>query len=368
MTIAIILTSITLLVLIIVYIFTKHPQFGKAPRPEQLVKIQQSPHYKTGQFHNLEPTPQLTEGYSLISVLSQFLFKASPDGKPKKALPSLITNLHSIPLSEDCLIWFGHSSYFLQFHQCRFLIDPVFSNNASPLPSTNTAFKGTDIYSADDMPMIDYLLITHDHYDHLDYKTVIKLKTKVKHVICGLGVGAHFERWGYNTNQITELDWNQNITLSNAITLYALPARHFSGRGFKRNNTLWLSFLLKSADFTVYLGGDSGFGQHFKSIGDQFKTIDLAILENGQYNNAWHAIHMHPSEVLQAAKDLNAKNVIPVHSCKFKLALHPWKEPLNLVSEKWLTDSTAIALWTPIIGEIVELRNTQTFNKWWIDL
>ena len=343
-------------------------QFGKAPSGTRLAAIEQSLNYKDGKFQNIHYTPSLTKGYSMLGVLYNFTFGKFPRVKPASPIPNVKTSLKELPLNEDLLIWFGHSSYYIQLRGKRFLIDPVFSGNASPIYGSNKSFEGADIYTASDMPEIDYLLITHDHYDHLDYPTVLQLKPRIKHIICGLGVGEHFEYWGFDPSTIIEKDWDEQIRIENSITLYTAPTRHFSGRAFKRNNTLWLSFILESDDLRLYLGGDSGYDTHFAEIGHRFKCFDLAILDNGQYNLAWQAIHMLPEEGLKAAKDLNTKRLFPVHSSKFKLSTHPWDEPLKKITalnEK----GPQIPLVTPKIGEVVSLNNTeQSFSKWWEDI
>lgn len=361
----IILLSIVLLLATATFIYMRQPQFGKAPSGARLTRLSQSPNYKDGKFQNIHPTPNLTEGYSMSKVMYNFVFGKFPRTRPTERIPSIKTNLKQLSAGENVLVWFGHSSYFIRLNGKTFLIDPVFSGNASPLPNTNKSFKGTDIYTAEDMPEIDFLLISHDHYDHLDYPTIKKLKSKIRQVICGLGVGAHFERWHFDPEKIIEKDWNEEFKIDEGITLYTAPARHFSGRGFTRNNTLWLSFIIQSSGLQLYLGGDSGYDTHFSEIKGKFGGFDLAILENGQYNLAWQAIHMLPEESLKAAKDLNAKRLFPVHSSKFKLAHHPWDEPLKTItalSEK----EGQIPLVTPMIGEVVYLDNPkQEFRHWW---
>ena len=348
----------------LVLLFLQLPQFGKAPSGDRLQKIKQSPHYKDAAFVNEEATGTFSEGHSFGGVLYSFLFGKRPDLKPKESIASAFTDLHQLPADADVLVWFGHSSYFLQIGGLKFLVDPVFSGNASPIPGSNQAFNGSDVYTVKDMPAIDYLLITHDHYDHLDYQTVTGLKVKVKQVICGLGVGSHLERWGYPSERIVEKDWNESLVLEKGMTLHTLPTRHFSGRSFKRNNTLWLSFLLETPNGKFYLGGDSGYGEHFAKIGNQFGPIDLAILENGQYNPAWHAIHCLPEETLKAAKALQTKRLMPVHSSKFALAMHPWYEPLTEITR--LNSGYDVPLVTPLIGECVNLKETeQAFQDWW---
>ena len=343
----------------------RHPHFGKAPRGKRLEKLKQSPNYKDGKFQNISFTPMISEGYSMAGVVSTHVFGKFLRTKPVDIIPSVKTDLKSLPVTENVLVWFGHSSYFIQLDGQRFLIDPVFSGNASPIPNSNKSFKGTDTYLVDDIPKIDYSLITHDHYDHLDYPTVIKLKPKINQVICGLGVGEHFEHWTFNSTKIIEKDWNETVNINHNLSLHTAPARHFSGRGLVRNNTLWLSFILQTRDLKLYLGGDSGYDTHFAEIGGKFGEFDVAILENGQYNLAWQAIHMLPDECLKAATDLRAKRLFPVHSSKFKLANHPWDEPLRTISEQ-NERQFHLPLVTPKIGEIVHLNdNAQRFTNWW---
>jgi L-ascorbate metabolism protein UlaG (beta-lactamase superfamily) len=241
----------------------------------------------------------------------------------------------------------------------------VFSGNASPVPGTVKSFKGTDVYTAADLPAIDYLFISHDHYDHVDYETLLAQKDKIGKVICGLGVGAHFEHWGYPASKIIERDWNEKIDLGGGFVAYTTPARHFSGRGFARNNTLWLSYVLQSPTLKIFIGGDGGYDTHFADIGSRFGPIDLAILDNGQYDAAWRYIHTLPDEVLKAARDLKARRLFPVHSSKFVLANHPWDEPLAKITE--LNQAYHFPLVTPMIGEIVRLDEVdQPFKQWWV--
>ncbi len=359
--------SLLLLLTTIIFFYIRQDKFGKAPHGKRLERFQQSPNYKDGKFQNLSFTPPLTKGYSMAGVLYNFMFNQHPNRMPADSIPHVKTNLLTLNINEDVLIWFGHSSYFMQLDGKRILVDPVFSGNASPLPGTTKSFNGTDMYSVDDLPPIDYLFITHDHYDHLDYETILQLKTNVKKVICGLGVGSHLEHWGYDPSMIIEKDWHDTIELDSQFHVTVTPARHFSGRSFTRNNTLWCSYLLQTASHKIFIGGDSGYDTHFKRIAEQYGPVDFAILENGQYNKAWHAIHTLPHEVLQAAKDLGAKRVFPVHSSKFALAQHSWDEPLKKITE--LNKESKIPLVTPIIGEPVWLRDTtQTFRTWWTDI
>ena len=360
------ITTISILtaLAVCVFLFLKHPKFGTRPSGERLMRMKESPNFRDGKFHNLSHTPTLVEGYSYTGVIYINFFKPKPRNVPKDTIPTVKTDLKSLSIHDDILIWFGHSSYYLQIDGKRLLVDPVFSGNASPLPSTVKAFKGTDVYTVDDLPSVDVLFITHDHYDHVDYNTIIALKNKTSQVVCGLGVGAHFESWGFTSDRIIEKDWYDSVNLDFGLRVYFEPTRHFSGRGLSRNNTLWVSFVLESEHHKIYLGGDSGYDSHYADIGNRHGPIDLAILDNGQYNDAWRYIHNHPEDVVKAIKDLKAKRLFPVHSSKFPLSNHPWDEPLIRISE--LTNKQNIPIITPMIGEIVHLKNkTQVFNQWW---
>ncbi len=345
----------------------RQAKFGKLATGARLEKIKRSPNFRDGKFQNLSETPQLTEGAGYGQIMYEYFFKRNKRRSPIDSIPTTSVHLHNLAPDEDILVWFGHSSYFIQLDGKKILVDPVFSGNASPIPGTNKAFSGTDRYTVDDLPAIDYLFLTHDHYDHVDHSTLINLRAKTSKVICGLGVGAHLEYWGFSEDQIIERDWNEEIALDNGFTVYTTPARHFSGRGFSANRSLWMSYVFQSPTMKIYFGGDSGYDTHYAAIGKKFGPIDLAILENGQYNIKWRYIHMLPDEVVKAAADLNAKRLFPVHSSKFVMANHAWDEPLIKVSE--YSKNTGVSLVTPIIGEKVYLKNTdQKFKQWWLGI
>jgi len=364
--ILLIIFSIVTLLILATVIYMRHPKFGKSPSGDRLALMQKSPRFKDGKFENTHLTPAITEGYSMLGVTYEYFFKKSARRTPVNSIPSIKTDLLHLPADKDILVWFGHSSYFIQVDGKKILVDPVFSGNASPVPGTVKSFKGTDIYTVEELPDIDYLFISHDHYDHLDYETILKLKNKTGKVICGLGVGEHFERWGYDMTKVIEKDWHEKIELDNGFVVYTTPARHFSGRGFTRNNTLWMSYVLQTPSLKIYIGGDSGYDTHFAEIGNTYGPIDLAILEDGQYDQKWKYIHMLPPQVLQAAHDLKASRLFPVHSSKFLLANHAWDEPLSRVTELNSLSSNPIPLVTPLIGEPVLLKNpAQEFKQWW---
>ena len=339
------------------------PAMGGLPTGARLAKVQASPNYRDGEFQNLSPTPERTNGATIPSMLQDMLFNPAKRQTPTQALPSVKTDLKQLDRSQNTWVWLGHASYLMVLDGKTYLIDPVLSGRASPVPGTVTSFAGTDIYSVDDLPPIDVLLITHDHWDHIDYPIIQALKGKVGRVITGLGTGEHFARWGYDESLITELDWNDSIELAPGTRLTATSARHFSGRGFTRNQSLWLSFVLHTPTARVFLGGDSGYDSHYKAIGEKHGPFDLAVLENGQYNKSWALIHAMPEETAQASRDVKAKSVIPVHWGKFRLSLHDWDEPIErLIRARVEGDPTLL---TPMIGEPVFIGKPQTFKAWW---
>ena len=340
--------------------------FGKKASGDRLNAIKNSPNFSKGQFQNQSFTPGLAQGTSMFSVMYNFFFKKSPLSIPPKVLPGIKTNLKALSPNENVMVWFGHSSCFLQVDGKKILVDPVFSGNASPVNFTTKSFKGSDVYTPDDMPEIDYLFITHDHWDHLDYRTISKLKPKIKCIITGLGVGAHLERWGFDTTIIREKDWNEEVDLESGFKVYTTPARHFSGRGIKRNKSLWMSFVLMTPSLKIFIGGDSGYDAHFKKIGDTFGPLDIAILECGQYNAYWKYIHMMPEEVVQAAKDLKAAVFIPIHWSKFSLALHAWDDPITRVTAEAARQQ--VNMKAEMIGEKITLTSANHINYWWTKL
>jgi L-ascorbate metabolism protein UlaG (beta-lactamase superfamily) len=349
---------------VITIMFLNQPAFGKKPNGERLERIKQSPNYRDGKFQNISPTVRNTSGKSQFKLLVEELFTKRPKNvRPNTSLPTVKTDLKRFERNEEVLVWMGHSSLFIQTDGKRLLIDPVLVQ-ASPVSFFNKPFKGTNIYTPDDMPDIDYFIITHDHWDHLDYHTVKHLKNRTATVICPLGVGEHLEHWGFDKKRIIEMDWNENTVLDAGFTIHCLPARHSSGRGLTAGNTLWASFMLQTSKKNIFISGDSGYDTHFADIGKQFEKIDLAILENGQYNKNWRNIHLLPQDLVMAAKDINAKKLVTMHNSKYAMSRHSWKEPLDNIAEA--AGKNALNLLTPMIGEPVYLNDTtQIFEKWW---
>ncbi|GAA0749302.1 MBL fold metallo-hydrolase [Ideonella azotifigens] len=347
-----------------VFAYFQQPVFGELPSGERLTRIEHSPNLADGMFRNQIDTPMKTTDQSELSMWKETLLGKKGQPRPPGAIPAIKTNLKALNPAQDLVVWLGHSSYFVQLDGQRFLIDPVFSTNAAPLPAANRAFEGTSIYAADDMPEIDALLISHDHYDHLDYPSILALKSKVKKVIVGLGVGAHFEAWGYDLATVREADWNEVIALTPQVQIHIAPARHFSGRTLTRDQSLWVGFALVSPERRLFFSGDSGYGPHFAQIGQQLGPFDWVALDAGQYDPRWASVHMNPEQAAQAAEDLRTRVLMPGHVGRFSIAPHDWDDPFKRIAAA--SKGRGYALWTPEIGQPVHLDGgAQSFAPWW---
>ncbi len=360
------LTSLLVLVVgcvVAACIVVNQPKFGDAPRGDRLAAIENSPHYADGAFKNLIDTPKFTQEVSTLSILWNDLRHPPLRRVPEQALPTVKTDLTALDPAQDQVIWLGHSSFFIQLGGKTLLLDPVFSTSAAPLSSFNKAFAGTSLYTAADMPPIDILLISHDHWDHLDYPTITALKNKVGQVVCPLGVGAYFEKWGYADNKIYEKDWNQQHA-EDSLTIHIVPARHYSGRLLRQNQTLWAGFVLETATKRLFFSGDSGYGPHFAEIGQRFGGFDFAAVDCGQYDPRWANIHMTPEEAVKAVNDLKADTFLPCHIGRFSIARHAWDEPFFRVAAASAGQTFRLA--TPLIGEPLALSDTtQHFSPRW---
>ena len=341
-----IILAVLLVLAIVAVVILNHPAFGRRMSKERKARIEASPNWRDGMFQNQIPTPQFTGDKSMFGALWEFLTEGKKDRTPKEAVPAVKTDLKALPTDRDWLVWFGHSSYLFCLDGKRYLVDPVLKLEF-PVTVMMRPFKGTDIYSTDDMPVIDMLIITHEHWDHLDYATLRDLKDKVKHVVCPLGVAEYLEYWGYDTKHITEMDWYEKVD-----NITCLPSRHFSNRMFKRNQTLWAAFLVESSGKKVYIGGDGGYDQRFKEVFEQYGCVDLALMENGQYNKDWANIHLMPDDLEKAILDLKAKQVFTVHHDKFSLAPHAWTEPDSIAHD--IAERNSISLLDQPIGTVVK--------------
>ena len=304
-----------------------------------------------------------TDDSSFVRVVLSNLFASKEGLRPTAPMPSVKTDLKALDRTQDTVIWLGHSSFFVQLAGKRILIDPVFSASAAPLPHVNRTFDGSSVFTAEDMPDIDYLLITHDHWDHLDYPGVMALESKTRAVIGPLGVGAYFEHWGYPKQKIREGDWYTALEVEPGLTIHVLPARHYSGRSFTRNKTLWAGYALETATRRLFFSGDTGYGPHIEEIGRRFDGFDLVVLDSGQYDTRWTHIHMTPEEAARAAEDLKGKALLPAHVGKFALARHAWNEPFRRIAAA--SEGKNYRLLTPVIGEPVTFATERRGHPWW---
>lgn len=305
-----------------------HPAFGLW-RHVSKERIQASPNYRNGMFQNQEPTPQFTgDTASMRRTFWRFLTNKDTLRVPQQPIPAIKTDLKNLPTDSDWLVWFGHSSYLFCLDGKRYLVDPVLKPEW-PTTLMMKPFAGTDIYRPDDLPDIDVLIITHEHWDHMEYATLRDIRTKVKCVVCPLGIADYLRYWGYANEQIKEMDWYDQSPITNdQLQITCIPSRHFSNRLLgKRNQTLWASFMVEAGGRKVYIGGDGGYDKRFREIHERFGSIDLAFLENGQYNANWKYIHTTPEDLEKVILDLQAKQVFTVHHDKYSLAMHPWYEP-----------------------------------------
>jgi len=352
---AIILLILVLLVVAFMYLA---PTFGARASGDSLQRIEQSENYRDGRFVNKVDTEVDTREPGAPLDLATYLFPAA--GKnPSATLPSLAFN--NAKFNAGDFVWLGHSTLMFKTVSSTVLIDPVF-NRASPIPIGGKPFVFEVTPTIDVLPAIDVVLISHDHYDHLDHITIGELSASVGHFVVPLGIGAHLMRWGVSADKIVELDWYESHDIADT-TFTLTPSRHFSGRGFSdRFATLWGSWAIKAGDLSVFHSGDSGYFDEFKSIGEQFGPFDIAFVENGAYNKDWSQIHMMPEQSAQAAVDLGAKVFFPIHWGKFDLAKHQWTDPIvrAVAAGKRLNIKVA----APLVGQIFQADNPP-FESWW---
>ena len=363
--IKIIILILLALIIIIASFINLSPEFGMNPSASQRKVYSTFSNYKDGEFTNDEKTELFTEKMTM----SDF-FKSDPNRIPKKDIPPLDIDFKIFrdqDMEKIKIAWLGHSGFIINIGGRIVLLDPMLGQYAAPLPMPSLKrYSSAVALSIADVDSIDAVVFSHDHYDHLDYPTIKKIKDKVKIFIVPHGVGNHLREWGISENSIIELNWEQSRTV-NGIEFVCLPARHFSGRGpFNRNSTLWSSWAIKSKHGKIYFSGDSGYGTHFKKIGDQHGPFDITLIDCGQYNEAWKYSHMFPEQSILAARDLKGDYLIPIHWGAFTLSTHPWTEPPEIVLEKAGTMGQKIIL--PQIGQVISFIELEdTVNPWWRD-
>ncbi len=366
MTIFIIASILVLIAIGIFSFFQFAPQIGGKPVGERAVRMKNSPHYRNGIFYN-----QVATNMDMpAGIMAKTVWKMLTEGKsnePASPIHNLKFNAETFLQFDDAEVvvtWFGHSAVLIKIEGKVFLVDPVFGERASMF-----SFLGPKPFNylhpllLEDLPPIDAIILSHDHYDHLGYRTISALKGKVDKFYMPLGVGAHLEKWGIDSARIFELDWHDSIRYNDKITLTSTPCRHFSGRGFKRFQTLWCSWIVRGQKQTLFFGADSGYYNGFKAIGDQYGPFDLVLLESGAYNENWADIHMMPEDTVQASLDLKGKVLLPIHWGKFNLALHHWKEPIIRLTNA--AAAKGVEVITPSVGESVILNRHMPKERWW---
>lgn len=369
----IMITSLIIIALLVVsyFLFTSfYPSFGGTITKEQQVVYENSKQFKAGKFNNTNPVPKELSFTETMNIAYTFFTAKVKNGRPKDDLKT--TKIDSIAIAdyngEARLIWFGHSSFLLQLKGKNILLDPMFGKVAAPHPLLGgKRFNESFPIAIEKLPKIDAVLFSHDHYDHLDYETILKIKDKTNHFFVPLGVGEHLKTWGVTADKITELDWWQE-TQFEGLKFVCTPAQHFSGRKFNTGqSTLWSSWVIQSNTENIYFSGDSGYAAHFKEIGNKYGPFDLALMECGQYNNLWSDIHMMPEQTAQAGLDVKATKIMPIHWAGFKLALHSWTDPIERVQKK--AKELNLTVITPKIGEEILIKNTtKTYTNWWKNL
>lgn len=361
--------SIVVILVLSYVLFTKfYPSFGGDVSVERQKTYLNSTNFKDGKFINKGNVPKKMSLGETLKLAYTFFTTKVENGRPKSDLE--VQKIDSINVadysSEDRLIWFGHSAFLLQTNDKNILIDPMFGKVAAPHPLLGAnRFNNELPIAIEKLPKIDAIVISHDHYDHLDYESIIKLQSKVNHYYVPLGVGVHLEAWGVAKENITELDWWQNTSFYE-INLVCTPSQHFSGRKMDNGeSTLWSSWVITTSNSNIFFSGDSGYANHFKEIGKKYGPFDIALMECGQYNEKWSDIHMMPEETALAGVDVKAKKLMPIHWAGFKLALHSWTDPIERVAKK--AKELSIPLVTPQIGEpVFTSQNDQFFEKWWL--
>ncbi len=365
----ILIGSFLLLVALVAVLFVHwSSEFGGTPSQAQKQVYARSGHYRDGKFVNLVPTPMDQSIGKVVPLLFRYLFTSVPNQEPNAPPP--IVKIDSLDIANQDpnlarLTWFGHSACLLEMEGKKILLDPMLSLTLGPQPALTSPRYNQELpIEPEKIPPIDAVLISHDHYDHLDYRSIVKLKDKVAHFYVPLGIGAHLLSWGVKPSQISELNWWDKVRLD-GLTLICTPSRHFSGRGVSNTfTTLWSSWVIQSKNKRVYFSGDSGYGPHFKEIGRTYGPFDLALMECGQYNEQWANIHMMPEQTVQAAIDIKGKLLMPIHWAAFTEAMHSWTDPIERVTKK--ATQLNVPITTPKIGEPVLFNQSLVpDSRWW---
>ncbi len=362
-----IIIGLLIILPICVMLYMKLPQFGAKVTEERIKEFAESPQFKKGRFRNYDFARADMSFSKLPKLIRQSVF-SGVNKIPDEDLPQLQRSKQEFAgITDDSLrmTWFGHSAYLVEIEGKKIFFDPMLGPAASPIFFAVRRFNQKLPLRAEDLPELDAVIFTHDHYDHLDYSTILKIKDKVKHFYTPLGVGDHLIKWGVPSDRVTQLDWYQDVKIDH-LKLICTPTQHFSGRTFAdRDRTLWSSWVLQSEKKNIFFNGDSGYFKGFKEIGDKYGPFDVCFMECGQYHYMWKENHMVPEETAQAFLDLRGQQLIPLHWGSFTLAPHDWYDPIERLSRA--CDSLDIHLVTPRIGESISYTNRMLSEAWWRD-
>ena len=357
----------SLLVLVYILVLNYVPSFGGDLTAQQKEKYADLENFNQGKFNNRRAVPEPLTFSKFFRLGHAFFTTKVENGRPSTAPEIVKIDKKEVEnYNGTRLFWLGHSSFLVQHQGTNILIDPMFGQVPAPLDFLGQKrFNDTLPLSPQELPKIDVVVFSHDHYDHLDYSSVIQIKDNVAQFICPLGVGNHLRRWGVSDVKIIEMNWWEEKEL-NGFRWVCTPAQHFSGRKFSNSQeTLWASWVIQSEGLNLFFSGDSGYDTHFKRIGEKYGPFDLSLIECGQYNRLWPDVHMFPNETVQAGVDLNTKKIIPIHWGAFKLAMHPWNEPPQLAVKAAKEKNIAIEI--PKIGAAITLDSLPKQYPPWYD-
>lgn len=343
------------------------PDFGAGGSAEITPTMKASAQFDGSHFSNPIATPPRGDGDDIALIKGQFF--GDEDREPSGKIP--VQPISADSLSRDPglrAFWLGHAGVLIEIDGARVMVDPVFSERVSPFSFVGPKRFHPSPIALADLPKIDAVMISHDHYDHLDMRTAIHLSKQGTHYFVPPGIGNHLKRWSIPPMQIIELDWNKSMTMG-PITLTNTPAQHYSGRGVTDwQKTLWASWTMTGPKHRVFYSGDTGYGPHFKKIGDQYGPFDLAIIKVGAYGpgTEWNHIHMSVKDAMRAHQDVAGKKMLPVHWATFNMAFHQWEEPIERAVA--LSDSMKIDLLTPRPGEKISIGQPFQSTTWWREL
>lgn len=327
---------------------------------------EQSPNYRDGAFVNLDPASMFTLDREELRLIVWELVARHSASRPAAPIPLASPNIYRGDASRLAVSWFGHSTALLEIDGYRVLTDPVWSDRCSPSDVVGPQRLHPPPVQLAALPAVDAVVISHDHYDHLDIDTVVALVGMQRALfLVPLGVGAHLRSWGVPQDRIVELDWNQSAQVDE-LTVVCVPARHFSGRFLSRNTTLWASWAFVGPNHRAYFGGDTGYTKSFTQIGADHGPFDLTLLPIGAYNTAWPDIHMNPEEAVRAHLDVTDSGsgmLVPVHWGTFRLAPHPWGEPVERLLAAAEPEHVTVAV--PLPGQRVDPTGPMRLHPWW---